>query len=98
MTERGLTVRDAAEIAGVNSSTVHDWKSGTSPHDYEAVSRLAKGLGTNLEFLLTGKHPSKDAAPSVSQVFQSGGIVFDGFAKITIERLIPRTDDEENEK
>jgi hypothetical protein len=29
--------------------------------------------------------------PSIAEVFDDGGELFDGYAKITIQRLIPRT-------
>ncbi len=91
MTERGLTLRDAAKISGVSLSTVQSWRSGSIPHDWMAVKKLADTLGTSLSYLLTGIDEARSGMiPSVSQVFGDGGLLFDGFAKITIQRLIPK--------
>lgn len=92
MTEKEVSVREAAELAGVGISTVDNWRSGALPEDYSAVKRLAKSLGVSMEFLLTGEEDKFDGnhLPSVTAVFQDGGALFDGYAKITIQRLIPR--------
>jgi transcriptional regulator with XRE-family HTH domain len=92
MTEKSITVRRAAELAGVSSSTVDDWRAGALPEDYSAVKRLARGLGVSFSFLLTGEDDSRSDStmPSITEVFEDGGALFDGFAKITIQRLIPR--------
>ena len=49
-------------------------------------------LGVSFSFLLTGENDQKNPneLPSVTEVFADGGALFDGFAKITIQRLIPR--------
>ena len=89
--EKGITLRDAAKIAGVSASTIDDWCAGSTPADYLAVSRLANQLGVNFEFLLTGRAPkSQSVLSSVAEVFEDGGALFDGYAKITIQRLVPR--------
>ncbi len=92
MNEKGMTVRQAATIAGVGSSTIDDWRGGALPEDYSAVKRLAKDLGVSFSFLLTGEEEGRDptALPSITEVFEDGGALFDGYAKITIQRLLPR--------
>jgi transcriptional regulator with XRE-family HTH domain len=92
MEERDLGVRDAAGIAGVSPSTVVSWRSGAAPEDYVAVKRLARGLGTTLSFLLTGEDDARPAGtfPAIAEVFDDGGPLFDGYAKITIQRLLPK--------
>ena len=92
MTEKGITVRQAAEIAGVGVSTVDDWRGGALPEDYSAVKRLAGHLGVSLAFILTGEedHRGQNKLPSVTEVFDDGGELYDGYAQITIKRLIPR--------
>lgn len=92
MAENEITVRRAAEIAGVGTSTVDSWRSGALPEDYLAVRKLAHGLGVSLSFLLTGEEDktSNKLVPSITEVFEDGGSLFDGYAKITIQRLIPR--------
>lgn len=93
MTERGLTIRRAAEIADISDSTIDDWRNGATPADYLAVKRLAAHLGVSLSFILTGEDETqaKPYATSITEVFEDGGSLFDGYAKITIQRLIPRT-------
>lgn len=92
MAEKKITVREAAKMAGVAVSTLDDWRGGAVPEDYLAVKKLAQSLGVSMAFLLTGEDEasSNSVSPSVTEVFQDGGALFDGFAKITIQRLIPR--------
>lgn len=89
-----LTVRKAAQIAGVSTSTLQSWRSGTLPTDYAAVKKLAKHLGTTLSYLLTGEEDNDAGVriPGISDVLMDGGSLFDGYAKITIQRLIPKKD------
>jgi transcriptional regulator with XRE-family HTH domain len=98
MEEQAITVRRAATMAGVGPSTVNSWRSGAAPLDFLAVHRLAQGLGVSFQYLLTGKHEVQTAAaPSVSQVSERGEFLFDGFAEIKIQRLIPKTTSNQSE-
>lgn len=92
MTEKNLSVRAAADIARVGISTIDNWRAGALPEDYSAVKRLANGLGVSLSFLLTGEDEVRgnDQVPTITEAFDDGGTLFDGYAKITIQRLIPR--------
>lgn len=92
MAEKGMTVKEAAHISGASASTIVDWRAGGAATDYVAVKRLAHALGVTLSFLLTGEDDTRpaDAAPTVTEVFEDGGALFDGYAKITIQRLIPK--------
>lgn len=92
MAERGVTVREAGKIAGVSHSVIDDWRAGALPEDYLAVKRLGKGLGVSMSFLLTGEDDSRPTGSTLalSEVFEDGGELFDGYAKITIQRLVPR--------
>jgi len=87
-----MSVRKAAEIAEVGISTIDNWRGGALPEDYSAVKRLSKALGVSLSFILTGEddYRSSQGTPSITEIFDDGGPVFDGYAKITIQRLIPR--------
>lgn len=89
MAEQSMSVRKAADIAGVGTSTIDNWRAGALPEDYSAVKRLARGLGVSLSFILTGEEES-ERSPTVTEVFDDGGILFDGYAKINIQRLVPR--------
>lgn len=92
MSEKNMSIREAAKIAKVASSTIDNWRGGALPEDYSAVKRLAKGLDVSLSFILTGEDdsPEKDHVPTITEAFEDGGALFDGYAKITIQRLIPR--------
>lgn len=90
MEEKSIGVREAARLAGVGPSTIMSWKSGSLPEDYLAVKRLAEALGTTMSFILTGENDSRSDHVSISEVFDDGGTLFDGYAKVTIQRLIPR--------
>lgn len=92
MAEHKVTIRQAATIAGVAHSTIDDWRGGALPEDYSAVKKLAKNFDVSLSFILTGENDShaSNKLPSIAEVFDDGGELFDGYAKITIQRLIPR--------
>lgn len=91
MREKNMTVREAAAVAGVGPSTIVSWRSGALPEDFRAVRALARKLGVSFSYLLTGEDDTRpDGAPSVNEVFQDAGTLFDGYAKIQIQRLIPR--------
>ena len=91
MTEKSISVREAAEVAGVGISTIDNWRAGALPEDYVAVRRLARKLGVSLSFILTGEDEvrGEDQLPTITEAFDDGGALFDGYAKITIQRLIP---------
>lgn len=86
--ERGMSYREAGRHAGVATSTITNWTSGSHPEDYLAVSRLAKALGVTLSYLLTGQEEKGITAPTISQVFESGDMLFDGYLKVKIEKMI----------
>ena len=91
MTERKLGVREAARIAGVSPSTLVSWRSGALPEDYLTVRKLAIKLGTTLSYLLTGIDDaiaSGERKLELAEVFEEGERVFDGYAKITIQRMV----------
>ena len=92
MEEHKITIRQAASIAGVAHSTIDDWRGGALPEDYSAVKKLAVKFGVSLSFILTGEDDvhNFNQQPSIAEVFDDGGELFDGYAKITIQRLIPR--------
>jgi transcriptional regulator with XRE-family HTH domain len=98
MDEKGIGVREAARIAEVGPSTVMSWRAGSLPENYVAVKKLAKALGTTLSYLLTGEDDSRPqgSIPSVAEVFDEAGRLFDGYAKITIQKLVPKTTNKKN--
>ncbi len=90
MIERKMTIAQAAKVAGVSPSSISDWQQGASPESYLAVQKLAEYFGVSLSFILTGKEEKAQTAPTITQVFDEGEFLFDGFAKITIQRIIPK--------
>lgn len=55
MADAGLSVREAAKIAGVPPSTLANWRAGANPDDYIALKNLARHFGVTLAYLLTGE-------------------------------------------
>ncbi len=94
MDERKVGVREFAERCGCAPSSITDYRNGVAPTDFKLVARIASGLGVTMSFLLTGKEdPHKaNAVPTVTEVFDDGGQLYDGYARISIQRLIPRAE------
>ena len=90
--EKNISMREAARITGVPASTLASWIRGSHrASDYDALVKLAHHLGVGLSFLLTGTHESPThARPKLTEIFESNGIVFDGYLKIRIEHMVPR--------
>lgn len=91
-----MTVSQAARIAEVSPSNITDWRAGRAPTDFAAIRRLSKALGVSMTFLLTGDNENEiDGnqinAPTVTQIFKDGGLLYDGFARVTIQKLTLRT-------
>jgi transcriptional regulator with XRE-family HTH domain len=97
MEEKKITIREASKLTGVASSTLDDWRSGAMPEDYVAVKRLGQVLGVSLSFLLTGEDDTRPEGimPSIAEVFDDGGPLFDGYARIVIHRLLPKGEKKE---
>lgn len=89
MKERGLTLKQVSLLAGVSVSVTQNWLEGRNPHDLQAVSKLAQGLGISFKSLLLGEVETNHSVTSISELFDEQQW-FDGYAKITINRLIPR--------
>lgn len=90
MAEGHTTIAQAAKAAGVSASTIADWREGANPENYLAVQKLAEHFGVSLSFILTGKEEKTQTAPTITQVFDESDYLFDGYAKITIQRMIPK--------
>jgi transcriptional regulator with XRE-family HTH domain len=92
MEERDLTIRQLAEKSGTSPSNVANWREGFKATDYHALKRLSTTLGVSLSFLLTGEEDSPiRGVPSMTEVFDDGGDVFDGFLEVKIKRMIPKS-------
>lgn len=92
MAEKGIGVREAARAAGIAPSTLINWRGGALPEDFQAVKRLAEFLGTTFSYLLTGEDDSRPdgSCPSIAEVFEDDGSLYDGYAKIIVKKLIPK--------
>jgi transcriptional regulator with XRE-family HTH domain len=99
MERKGMTIREGSSIAGVGPSTIQSWRVGSRPEDMKALKKLAHALGVSMAFLLTGEEDIlPEASKEMQQVgFISAGILFEGFAKIKIEKIIPRTNKENSD-
>ena len=92
MREKNLSIRDAAQIAGVASSTIAGWRSGRTPDNFEAVQKLASHFGVGLAFMLTGSQDKfEDSARSAEHALWEEGepVVFE-MARIQIQPLTVR--------
>lgn len=88
--ERGETLRSAAKAAEIPTSTLHDWAAGVSPTNFDAVMRLARHLQVPMSFLLCGVlEEGTDLKPEA--IFSGSELLVDGYVRMRIERLIPRT-------
>lgn len=86
--ERGLTLRAAAEIAGVNQSVISSWTAGSQPADLLAVQKLSQGLGVDFEWLLTGNSSQiTPQALALTQIFEEED-AFSGIFRLEAKRLI----------
>ena len=89
--DKKITIAQAAKSCGVAPSTIADWKDGASPTDYLAVQKLARFLGVSFSYILTGTDEVKASNQlNVTDFFEDGGEIYDGFAQITIKKLIPK--------
>ncbi len=88
---KGVTVKEAGRIAGVGTSKIQAWRTGTQPTDFKAVRQLARALGTSFSFLLTGEDDTRpEGETPIAEVLKDGGMIFDGICQVTIKRLVPR--------
>ncbi len=89
--ERGLTVKQAAELMQLPYTTVVGFTNGAMPSSYESVSKFCTALSLDFEWLLTGK--TKNFDPSqipLDQIFQEEATnSFSGIFKIEAKKLIP---------
>lgn len=95
MDMRRMTVREAAEAAGVAVSSLQNWRAGHQPSNFKAIKKkLAEALGTTLEYLLIGdtgtsRQGENEGAPGT--ILVRGDIVngvdnFNGIVEIIIRR------------
>lgn len=86
MAERGLTLKQVGEMAGVASSVVSDWTAGTNPQDLKAVGRLARSLNLSLRSLLLGEAEEIKSVSSLAEIFEEQDL-FDDICRVSVKRL-----------
>lgn len=90
MAEKDLSQRDVADICKTSVSVVSAWiKKGSSPADLNAIKELVDNMKVSFTWLLTGAYESGATQPSVTEIFEESPY-FDGYARIRIDRLIPK--------
>lgn len=89
LTERGISQKAAAEIAGVTPATLNDWLAGSVPNDHLAVQKLCRALGCSFEWLLTGSDTKVESKEiSMTELFDSEpDPSFSGIFEISARRL-----------
>lgn len=87
--EKQISLRRAADIAGVSPSVLDNWANGSSPEDLQAVKRLCNQIGISFSWLLTGERDVGAKDPSITEFYEEVPY-FDGLARIRIDRLLPR--------
>jgi transcriptional regulator with XRE-family HTH domain len=94
LAERGVTMRGAAEVAGVNHSVVNDWLAGSQPSDPMAVLRLCRALKCDYQWLMTGTHPEATVKEmALNEIFEvKDEPDFSGIFVIEAKRLKRRGD------
>lgn len=93
--EKKVSKRQAAKAAGVAASVIDSWVGGATPGDLKAIKRLCDSLAVSFVWLLTGDDDSR-ARPTMVEMFDTVPY-FDGYARIKIDRLIPRKKNNDND-
>lgn len=82
--ERKLTLQQVADVFGITRASVAGWERGDSRPDQDKLSRLARSLGTTVEYLLTGsitvvRKFAQEADANAEQVRRGMAWVFDRY-------------------
>lgn len=88
--EKSMTLREVSRICNVSPSVVSGWiNNGNSPSDFISIKKLSEELSVSFSWLLTGIYEDGKTQPALSEIFQETPY-FDGYARIRIDRLIPK--------
>lgn len=86
--ERNLSLRAAAQMAGVAQSVMAGWAAGAQPTNMMAIHRLAKALGVSFEWLLTGIRSTENNPDfDLSEWFEEED-GFSGLYRLEARRLV----------
>lgn len=92
MSEREITVRSAADIAGVPPSTIQSWRTGSPPRSergFAGARKLASALGISLAYLLTGEADVVASSP-LEEHYEPAQTLLDGLCIVKLVPLRPR--------
>jgi transcriptional regulator with XRE-family HTH domain len=91
--ERGLNLKTASHLAGVNPAVIHAWVNGGQPHDLNAVAKLAEALKTDFQWLLTGMNSKLELKNlALTELFDvQDDPTFSGIFLLEAKRLKRRT-------
>ncbi|MCR5236428.1 MAG: helix-turn-helix domain-containing protein [Lachnospiraceae bacterium] len=59
LNERGKRPSDLTEATGISSTVFSEWKSGKSQPKVDKLVKIARYLGTSVEYLVTGEDPAQ---------------------------------------
>lgn len=94
--ERGITIRAAAELAGVSHAQIHDWCHGVICNNPPALLKLCQSLSCDFQWLLTGvrsKALAEATSPNLAELFQiEEAPQLSGIFMIKTKRLKRRTE------
>ena len=94
MDEKGLKLRQAADIAEIGVSTLHGWVEDRAPTNFQAVRRLAQALEVSMAYLLTGEDDHPHTAPTrLEDTLRAKEVIFDGTVEVLVKRLIPKEEE-----
>lgn len=101
LSEKNISLRAAARIAGVSPATLTNWTSNGTPTDFQAVKKLAAALNTSFSFLMIGEEEAirkLASTPSITEVFSEGAEIYNGYARIVMVQMVPRKPDDGKQK
>jgi transcriptional regulator with XRE-family HTH domain len=91
LTDRGIRQNEAARLAGVSNSVLHQWLTGSNPLDLQAVLRLCRALGADFQELLTGERSAATQSlenAAIEELFHvEDAADFTGVFMVTAKRL-----------
>lgn len=92
MKDKKLGVREVARTFDLSPSVISGWLKGNSPSDLILIKSISDHLDVSFTWLLTGSHEKNSKISNLSEIFNELPY-FDGYARIRIDRLIPRKPD-----
>lgn len=96
---RNLKNADISRATGISNMTLSDWKRGKSTPKQDKLQKIADYFGVSIEYLMTGKEPTIDAAAqgyyvdeetarTAQEIYNNDKILFDVYNTVDKERLV----------